>query len=52
MTFAEDKVVIEVQYENMRRFGTLPMIDIHVDAGANRARRIIKQLTETQQQAA
>ncbi|RJG06985.1 aromatic ring-hydroxylating dioxygenase subunit alpha [Noviherbaspirillum cavernae] len=45
-TFAEDKVVIEAQYQNMCRFGDLPMIDIHVDAGANRARRIIDRLNK------
>ncbi|MNF13211.1 hypothetical protein D3C80_2149700 [compost metagenome] len=44
LTFDEDKVVIEAQYRNMCRFCALPMIDIHVDAGANRARRIIEQL--------
>ncbi|NQD55662.1 aromatic ring-hydroxylating dioxygenase subunit alpha [Pseudomonas sp. CM25] len=44
MTFDEDKVVIESQYKNMCRFGALPMIDIHVDTGANRARRIVEQL--------
>ena len=40
-TFDEDKVVIEAQYKTMRRFKGQPMIDIHVDAGANHARRII-----------
>lgn len=44
LTFDEDKVVIEAQYANMKRFGNKKMIDIHVDAGANRARRIVKQL--------
>ncbi|NPZ39984.1 aromatic ring-hydroxylating dioxygenase subunit alpha, partial [Pseudomonas aeruginosa] len=44
LTFDEDKEVIEAQYQNMRRFGEKPMIDIHVDVGANRARRIIDQL--------
>ncbi|MNO88619.1 Toluene-4-sulfonate monooxygenase system iron-sulfur subunit TsaM1 [compost metagenome] len=44
MTFDEDKVVIESQYKNMCRFGERSMIDIHVDAGANRARRIIENL--------
>jgi vanillate O-demethylase monooxygenase subunit len=44
LTFDEDKVVIEAQYQNMCRFGTRPMIDIHVDVGANRARRIIERL--------
>lgn len=48
MTFDEDKVVIESQFNNMQRFGQRPMIDIHVDTGANRARRIIEQLRENQ----
>ncbi|MNT88604.1 hypothetical protein D3C72_2291880 [compost metagenome] len=47
LTFDEDKVVIEDQYRNMCRFGVRPMIDIHVDAGANRARRIIEQLRQS-----
>ncbi|CAE6903522.1 2Fe-2S ferredoxin [Pseudomonas marincola] len=44
MTFDEDKVVIEAQYRNMLEFGPKPMVDIHVDVGANRARKIIEQL--------
>lgn len=44
LTFDEDKVVIEAQYQNMCRFGARPMIDIHVDVGANRARKIIERL--------
>ncbi|GLZ86964.1 (2Fe-2S)-binding protein [Metapseudomonas resinovorans] len=44
LTFDEDKIVVEAQYRNMCRFGGRPMLDIHVDAGANRARRIIEQL--------
>lgn len=44
LTFDEDREIIEAQYQNMRRFGEKPMIDIHVDVGANRARRIIEQL--------
>lgn len=48
-TFEEDRVIIEAQYANMRRFGGAPQIDIHVDAGANRARRIVAQLSEGQQ---
>ncbi|VVM93806.1 Toluene-4-sulfonate monooxygenase system iron-sulfur subunit TsaM1 [Pseudomonas fluorescens] len=47
LTFDEDKLVIEAQYQNMCRFGTRPMIDIHVDVGANRARRIIERLRNT-----
>ena len=46
MTFDEDKVVIEAQYRNMLEFGPRPMIDIHVDVGANRARKIIEQLRQ------
>ncbi|RMP62851.1 hypothetical protein ALQ18_02307 [Pseudomonas marginalis pv. marginalis] len=45
LTFDEDKLVIEAQFANMSRFGLRPQIDIHVDVGANRARRIIEQLT-------
>ena len=44
LTFDEDKVVIEAQYRNMLRFGERPMVDIHVDVGANRARKIIDSL--------
>lgn len=41
LTFDEDKQIIEAQYANMMRFGEQPMIDIHVDVGPNRARRIV-----------
>ena len=44
LTFDEDKVVIEAQYRNMLGSGPGPMIDIHVDVGANRARKIIERL--------
>ena len=44
LTFDEDKEVIEAQYANMKRFPDKPMIDIHVDVGANRARRVIERL--------
>lgn len=44
LTFDEDKLVIEAQYRNMCRFGQQPVVDIHVDVGANRARRIIERL--------
>ncbi|MNO03230.1 hypothetical protein D3C81_2238680 [compost metagenome] len=44
LTFDEDKVVIEAQYKNMLEFGQRAMIDIHVDVGANRARKIIERL--------
>lgn len=46
ITFDEDKVVIEAQYKNMIKFGARPMIDIHVDVGANRARKIIDHLRD------
>jgi vanillate O-demethylase monooxygenase subunit len=45
-TFEEDKVVIEAQFRNQQRFGARPVIDIHVDAGPNRARRVIHRLRE------
>ncbi|MNR29246.1 Toluene-4-sulfonate monooxygenase system iron-sulfur subunit TsaM1 [compost metagenome] len=44
LTFDEDKKVIESQYANTRRFGEGAMVDLHIDVGANRARRIINQL--------
>jgi phenylpropionate dioxygenase-like ring-hydroxylating dioxygenase large terminal subunit len=45
-TFDEDRTVIEAQYENMKKFGERAVwTDIHVDAGANRARRIMARLT-------
>jgi phenylpropionate dioxygenase-like ring-hydroxylating dioxygenase large terminal subunit len=43
-TFEEDKVIIEAQYQNQCRFGSGSNIDIHVDVGPNRARRIIEKL--------
>lgn len=46
LTFDEDKGVIEAQYQNMLEFADRPMVDIHVDVGANRARRIIEQLRQ------
>jgi phenylpropionate dioxygenase-like ring-hydroxylating dioxygenase large terminal subunit len=45
-TFEEDRVIIEAQYRNMRQFESAAMIDIHVDAGANRARRIVASLSQ------
>ena len=45
-TFDEDKVVIEAQFKNMQRFNDQSMVDIHVDTGANHARRIIKRLCD------
>lgn len=48
-TFDEDRVVIEAQYRNMKTFGSAASwLDIHVDVGANRARRIISRLVEQQ----
>jgi vanillate O-demethylase monooxygenase subunit len=48
-TFGEDRVVIEAQYQNMLQFGEkASWIDIHVDAGANRARRIVAELLKKQ----
>jgi phenylpropionate dioxygenase-like ring-hydroxylating dioxygenase large terminal subunit len=44
LTFDEDKVVIEAQHKNMQRFPGAPQIDIHVDVGTNRARRIVERL--------
>ena len=52
MTFEEDRVIIEAQYRNMCQFDGAPQIDIHVDAGANRARRIISILSQPAGQAA
>lgn len=43
-TFEEDKLVIEAQYVNMKRFPDRPMIDIHVDIAPIRARRIVDRL--------
>ena len=41
---ASFKVVIEAQYANMKRNADAKWIDIHVDVGARRARRIIERL--------
>jgi phenylpropionate dioxygenase-like ring-hydroxylating dioxygenase large terminal subunit len=43
-TFEEDKVIIEAQWRNQKAFPVRKQIDIHVDAGPNRARRIIDKL--------
>ncbi len=49
-TFDEDRIVIEQQYTNMQQFGEqASWLDIHVDAGANRARRIVSKLLAEQQ---
>jgi len=52
LTFQEDKVIIESQYENMKRFPSAPQVDLHVDVGPNRARRIVDRLIKQEQQAA
>jgi phenylpropionate dioxygenase-like ring-hydroxylating dioxygenase large terminal subunit len=52
LTFYEDKVIIEAQYQNMRKHPNAPQIDIHVDVGPNRARRIIDRLVKENSQAA
>jgi vanillate O-demethylase monooxygenase subunit len=46
LTFYEDKEVIEAQYKNMLRFPNAHQVDIHVDVGPNRARRIIERLVK------
>lgn len=44
-TFDEDRVVIQAQYRNMVEFGErASWLDIHVDAGGNRARRVVERL--------
>lgn len=48
LTFYEDKEVIEAQYENQKRFPGAHQIDIHVDVGPNRARRVIERLLQQQ----
>ncbi len=50
-TFDEDKVVIEAQFANLKRFSKKQKLDIHVDVGANQARKIIKRLTDNNQTA-
>ncbi|PVZ42529.1 aromatic ring-hydroxylating dioxygenase subunit alpha [Pseudomonas sp. CC120222-01a] len=44
LTFEEDRVVIEAQYKNLVRFDSPAGVDIHVDVGANRARRLVELL--------
>jgi vanillate O-demethylase monooxygenase subunit len=43
-TFDEDKEVIEAQYRNQLQFPERRQLDIHVDAGPTRARRVIERL--------
>lgn len=45
-TFDEDKTVIEAQYRNQREFPGRAQLDIHVDAGPNRARRVVERLRQ------
>lgn len=52
LTFHEDKVIIEAQYQNMRKHPGAPQVDIHVDVGPNRARRVIARLLEENARAA
>lgn len=48
-TFDEDRVVIEAQYRNMLEFGEQAIwTDIHVDVGANRARRVVTRRLQQQ----
>jgi phenylpropionate dioxygenase-like ring-hydroxylating dioxygenase large terminal subunit len=49
-TFDEDKVVIEAQWNNQRRFPVRSQTDIHVDVGPNRARRVIDRLLRLAQE--
>ena len=45
LTFDEDRVVIDAQYANMKRFPNANFMGVHVDGPLNRARRIISRLT-------
>lgn len=45
-TFDEDKVIIEAQWQNQLGFPVRSQIDIHVDVGPNRARRVIDTLVK------
>lgn len=49
LTFEEDKVVIEAQWKNQCRFPVRSQVDIHVDIGPNRARRVIANLARGSQ---
>ena len=42
--FDEDKVVVEAQWQNQLRFPVRSQLDIHVDVGPNRARRVVDRL--------
>jgi vanillate O-demethylase monooxygenase subunit len=50
-TFDEDKTVIEAQYKNQLNFPHRDQVDIHVDVGPNRARRVIERLVKESQPA-
>lgn len=43
-TFDEDKAIIEAQYKNQLSFPQRKQLDIHVDVGPNRARRLVDRL--------
>jgi hypothetical protein len=43
---------VEAQYQNMKRFPNAPQVDIHVDVGPNRARRIVDKLLRQNETAA
>lgn len=47
LTFDEDKVVIEAQWNNQKRFPVRSQIDIHVNVGPNRARRVVDRLVKS-----
>lgn len=46
-TFLEDKVILEAQWLNQQRFPERHQVDIHVDIGPNRARRIVRDLMQS-----
>lgn len=45
-TFEEDRAVIEAQFRNQQKFASRSTLDIHVDVGPNRARRLVQKLSE------
>jgi vanillate O-demethylase monooxygenase subunit len=45
-TFLEDKWVIEAQWKNQQQFQERTTLNIHVDGGPNRARRVIERLSQ------
>jgi vanillate O-demethylase monooxygenase subunit len=45
-TFEEDKIIIEEQWNNQKAFPERRQIDIHVDVGPNKARRVIDRLRQ------